>query len=72
MVSSCHKQAKLLREGYGNVLILAQNRLIPNCMKNMNGICKVDVIEQFDCDCHHGALQGQILMFCGESSVPVW
>lgn len=72
MVCSCHKQAQLLREGYGNVLILAQNRLIPYCMKNVNGICTDDVIKQFDSDCHQGALQGEILMFCGRSSIPVW
>lgn len=29
VVYSCYKQAKLLREGYGNVLTLAQNRLTP-------------------------------------------
>ena len=62
MVCSCHKQAKLLREGYGNVLILAQNRLIPYCMKIMNGIWTADIIKQFGYDCHHGALQGEILM----------
>lgn len=46
MVCSCHKKAKLLREGYGNVLILAQNRLIPYCMKNTNGICTADITKQ--------------------------
>lgn len=46
MVCSCHKQAKLLREGHGNVLILVQNRLIPYCMKNMNGICTAEVVKQ--------------------------
>lgn len=43
-VCSCHEQAKLLREGYGNALILIQGRLIPYCMKNMNGIWTTDII----------------------------
>lgn len=58
----CHKQAKLLREGRGNVLILAQNTLIPYYMKNMDGVWTVAIIKQFGYDCHHGALQGEILM----------
>lgn len=62
VVYSCHKQPKLLREGHGNVLILAQNTLIPYCMKNMYGIWTADIIKQFGYDCHHGALQGEILM----------
>lgn len=72
VVCSCHKQAKLLREGYENVLILAQNRLIPYCLKNMNGICTADVIKQIYSDSHHGALQGEILKLYVRSSIPVW
>jgi len=62
MVCSCHKRAKLLREGYGNVLILAPNRRVPYCMKNMNGIWTGDIIKEFGYGYHHGALQGEILM----------
>lgn len=65
MVSSCCEQTKLQREGYGNVLILAQNRLICYRTKNMNGIWTDDIIKYLGYDCHHGVLQ-QVLMLVGK------
>lgn len=64
MVSSCCERTNL-RRGYGNVLILAENRLICFCTKNMNGIWTDDIIKQLGYDCHRGVLQ-QVLMLAGK------